>query len=244
MRKHNAENELAKREYLAWLRNAGGRSTSTLDMVAAALHRFEAFNHYKGFKTFRREQAISLKAHLAEQINEATGKPLSKATLYSTLKVHPKRRFPAWLPGYGLMDPSRGGYTERIRSGAQGAGPGGIIACRRERGRQHISCVRLRYQHARIGDQKETFGHVPVCRRRHGTDIALVGAIAFFKRRARIIVRRAVRFCIPEGPEPACQAVLLACVGARRWNDVPTGISTQWGLEQNRRDTAAVGIAV
>jgi hypothetical protein len=35
MRKYNPENELAKREYLAFLRNAGsGRSQATLDMVA------------------------------------------------------------------------------------------------------------------------------------------------------------------------------------------------------------------
>jgi integrase len=70
-------------------------------MVAAALHRFEAFNRYKSFKTFRREQAISFKAHLAAQANGVTGKPLAKATLYSTLKT--LRGFFEWLsrePGY------------------------------------------------------------------------------------------------------------------------------------------------
>jgi integrase len=101
MRKHNAENELTKREYLAFLRNAGGRSAATLDAAAAALHRFEAFNGYRSFKKFRREQAISFKAHLAAQKNAATGKPLSKATLYATLKT--LRAFFEWLarePGY------------------------------------------------------------------------------------------------------------------------------------------------
>ena len=101
MRKYNAENELAKREYLAWLRNAGGRSPATLDMIAAALHRFETFNRYKSFKAFRREQAISFKAHLTEQTNAATGKALSKSTLHSTLKT--LRAFFEWLarePGY------------------------------------------------------------------------------------------------------------------------------------------------
>ena len=34
-------------------------------MVAAAIHRFEAFNRYRNFNTFRREQAISFKEHLA-----------------------------------------------------------------------------------------------------------------------------------------------------------------------------------
>jgi integrase len=101
MRKHNAENELVKREYLAWLRNANGRSDATLDMVTAAIHRFEAFNRYKNFKTFRREQAIAFKAHLSAQKNGATGRPLAKATLHSTLKV--LRAFFEWLsrePGY------------------------------------------------------------------------------------------------------------------------------------------------
>jgi integrase len=101
MRKHNPENELAKREYLSWLRNAGGRSNATLDIAAAALNRFEAFNRYRAFKTFRREQAIGFKTHLASQKSETTGKPLAKATLYSTLKV--LRGFFEWLarePGY------------------------------------------------------------------------------------------------------------------------------------------------
>ncbi len=101
MRKHNAENELAKREYLVFLRNAGGRSEATIDPVAAALHRFEAFNGYRSFKKFRREQAVSFKNHLAGQTSAATGKPLSKATLYANLKA--LRAFFEWLarePGY------------------------------------------------------------------------------------------------------------------------------------------------
>jgi integrase/recombinase XerD len=101
MRKYNPDNELAKREYRDFLRNAGGRSEATLDMVAAAIHRFEAFNRYCSFKSFQRKQAISFKDHLAQQKNEATGRPLSKATLYSTLKS--LRAFFEWLarePGY------------------------------------------------------------------------------------------------------------------------------------------------
>jgi integrase/recombinase XerD len=101
MRKHHPRNELAKREYLAWLQEAGGRSPETIDAAAAAVHRFEGYTSYKDFKTFRREQAISFKAHLAEQKSQATGKPLAKATLHTTLK-HLKAFF-EWLsrePGY------------------------------------------------------------------------------------------------------------------------------------------------
>ncbi len=101
MRKHNPENELVKREYLAWLRNAGGRNVATLDQVAAALHAFETFTRYGSFKAFRREQAISFKSHLAELVNAVTGKPLSKATLHSRLAA--LKAFFEWLsrePGY------------------------------------------------------------------------------------------------------------------------------------------------
>ena len=62
MRKNNPENELAKREYVAFLRNAGGRSEATLDMVVAALHRFEAFNRYKSFKTFAGNMRSALRS--------------------------------------------------------------------------------------------------------------------------------------------------------------------------------------
>lgn len=101
MRKHNAENERMKREYLDWLKGAQGRSEATLDIAAAAIDRFEAHAGFRDFKKFRREQAISFKQHLAGERHRTTGKPLSKATLYGTLKA--VRAFFEWLsrePGY------------------------------------------------------------------------------------------------------------------------------------------------
>jgi site-specific recombinase XerD len=101
MAKHNAANEVAKRDYLSWLANAQGRSETTLDAVAAAIHRFEAFNGYRDFRGYRRQQAISFKQHLADIRNGKTGKPLAKATLVSTLNA--VRAFFEWLarePGY------------------------------------------------------------------------------------------------------------------------------------------------
>jgi integrase len=95
VRKHNPENELAKRRYLAWLKNAEQLEDSTLDAAAAAIHGFETFRRYANFKSFRHEQAISYKAHLAEQTNTQTGKPLSKATLRSRLMA--LRTFIEWL---------------------------------------------------------------------------------------------------------------------------------------------------
>lgn len=101
MARFNADNELAKRAYFDWLRNACGRHESTVDQVAAAIHDFEAFNRFKPFKTFRREQAMSYKQYLADHRNHATGKPLRKATIYARCKA--LRAFFEWLarePGY------------------------------------------------------------------------------------------------------------------------------------------------
>ncbi|MFN3859648.1 MAG: tyrosine-type recombinase/integrase [Caulobacter sp.] len=101
MRKINPANELAKRNYLAWLRNARGMSPATIDQAAAAIDSFAASTRQADFKTFRREQVISYKEALARQVNPDTGKPLAKATLNSRVKV--LRAFFEWLsqePGY------------------------------------------------------------------------------------------------------------------------------------------------
>jgi integrase len=100
-RRNNPENERIKHEYLSWLRNAQTRSEATIDIAAAAIHRFEAHSGYRNFKSFRREQAISFKGYLASQRHETTGKPLAAATIYSTLNA--VRAFFEWLshqPGY------------------------------------------------------------------------------------------------------------------------------------------------
>jgi integrase/recombinase XerD len=50
-----------------------------------AISRFESYTKYKDFKAFHYQQAVCFKSHLAKQTNQQTGKPLSKATLNSTL---------------------------------------------------------------------------------------------------------------------------------------------------------------
>src|SRR5690349_8858752 len=101
MTKPNAENERVKREYLIWLKEARGRSEPTLDIAAAAIDRFQAHTRRRDFRKFRPEQAASFKAHLAAEISITTGKPLSKPTLYGTLRA--VAGFFEWLsrePGY------------------------------------------------------------------------------------------------------------------------------------------------
>ena len=106
MTDHNPNNERIKRRYLAYLREAKRYSESTVDAVAKALFRFEAYTKFRDFKAFHFEQAIAFKRHLAEQESEVTGEKLSKATLHSTLG-HLKGFF-QWLAG-------QPGFKSRLR---------------------------------------------------------------------------------------------------------------------------------
>jgi integrase len=105
MQKHNAANERIKREYFTYLQEARRQSEASVDAVAAALARFEAYTRCRDFKTFNHQQAVAFKQWLSGRRNETTGKPLSKATLHATLS-HLKRFF-QWLAG-------RPGYKSRF----------------------------------------------------------------------------------------------------------------------------------
>jgi site-specific recombinase XerD len=99
MKKTTRPNERIKREYFIWLKEAKGRNEASIDSVAKALSRFETYTKFRDFKQFHIEQAKGFKAHLAGQVR--TGKGLSAATLYSTLRV--LKAFFQWLaerPGY------------------------------------------------------------------------------------------------------------------------------------------------
>ena len=101
MPKFHPENERMKHKYLAWLKEAQGKSENTLDQVAAAISLFEKCNGYRDFKRFHIEQARKFKRWLAEQRHPKTGKPLSKATIHARLMA--VKAFFKWLadqPGY------------------------------------------------------------------------------------------------------------------------------------------------
>lgn len=101
MTKHNTDNERIKRLYFTYLKDAKGQSVPTVDGVAKALNRFEVYTKHREFNKFHFNQAIGFKNHLAEQKSQQSGKPLSKATLHSTLGN--LRKFFQWLsdkPGY------------------------------------------------------------------------------------------------------------------------------------------------
>ena len=101
MPKHNAANERIKREYLQYLRHARRHSEASLDAVAKAIARFEEATGWKDFGRFHRAQAMAFKRKLDDARAVRTGKPLSRATVHSTLSA--LRQFLIWLagqPGY------------------------------------------------------------------------------------------------------------------------------------------------
>lgn len=108
MTSYNATNERMKRQYFAYLADALGHSDQTVDAVAKAIARFEAYTRHKDFKTFHIEQAKAFKRDLADQRSHRNGEQLSKATLYATLTA--LKRFFVWLAG-------QPGYKSRIDYG-------------------------------------------------------------------------------------------------------------------------------
>lgn len=105
MTKYNAANERIKRQYFAYLEEAQGRSGQTVNAVADAIARFEAYTRCKDFKAFHIEQAKAFKRDLADQRGRRSGEPLSKATVYAILSA--LKRFFVWLAG-------QPGYKSRI----------------------------------------------------------------------------------------------------------------------------------
>lgn len=97
MKKYNEQNERIKRDYYRYLKEARKQSEASIDVIALAINRFEVYNSYKDFKAFHREQAVGFKHRLAEQLNQQTGKPLSKSTVRATLTA--LRAFFIWLAG-------------------------------------------------------------------------------------------------------------------------------------------------
>lgn len=95
MKKHNPNNERAKRNYLAFLKEAKRQSETSIDMVAKSLKRFEEYTGFRDFKVFHIEQAVGFKKHLTKQANQRTGEPMSKSTMSVTLR-HLKGFF-QWL---------------------------------------------------------------------------------------------------------------------------------------------------
>ena len=101
MKSYNPKNERIKRDYFILLRQADQMAEATVDGVRKALLRFEEFSGRADFGSFSQEQAIGFKKFLNKQMAIHTNKPLSHATIYSTVQA--VQSFFRWLarePGY------------------------------------------------------------------------------------------------------------------------------------------------
>ncbi|MGE5539626.1 MAG: tyrosine-type recombinase/integrase [Gemmatimonas sp.] len=105
VRKTNPGNDRLKREYLVYLKDARQRSEATVEQVRHAIDRFEAYNGFKDFGTFNKEQALAFKHQLLGAKGPRSRRQLSKATAHHILRS--LREFLIWLHG-------RPGYRRRV----------------------------------------------------------------------------------------------------------------------------------
>jgi len=97
MKNIDANNERLKLDYQDHLRHAEGLDHKTIDKVLTAIRQFETSTKCKPFLTFNKHQAMAFKDWLDTARNTRTGKPLSMATIGSTLRV--VREFFRWVAG-------------------------------------------------------------------------------------------------------------------------------------------------
>ena len=95
MIKYNSSNERVKREYYEYQKEANRKSSSTVDNIRKAIDRYERFIDFVDFKGFRKQKAVAFKKNLVRTKAKGSDKPLSKATISSTLR-HLKDFF-KWL---------------------------------------------------------------------------------------------------------------------------------------------------
>ena len=97
MKKFDPKNERLKLDYQDYLRHAEGLDHKTIDKVMAGIRQFETSTNCKPFLRFNKDQAMAFKDWLDTARNSRTGKPLSKATIASTLRA--VREFFRWAAG-------------------------------------------------------------------------------------------------------------------------------------------------
>jgi integrase len=101
MTAYNPRNERIKRDYFILLKQADQMAEATVDGIRKALMRFEEFTGFADFASFSRDQAIGFKQRLTKTRALHSGKPLSHATILSTVQA--VQAFFRWLarePGY------------------------------------------------------------------------------------------------------------------------------------------------
>lgn len=86
MKKRHIKNVRAVHEYCHFLKEAKSLCEASVDGITKAINRFEEYTNYKDFNKFHCQQAVGFKKYLIGQKNVVTDKPLSKATLHTTIR--------------------------------------------------------------------------------------------------------------------------------------------------------------
>lgn len=105
-KKFNAKNERLKRDYLRHQKEARSRASTTVNGMAKAINRYEAYTGYKDLGSFNKEQAMGFKKQLATTKAQRGGDVISKSTMLQTLNA--LKDFFGWLA-------TQQGYKTRIR---------------------------------------------------------------------------------------------------------------------------------
>lgn len=122
MKKIEPKNERVKLDYQDYLRHAEGLDHKTIDKAMTAIRQFEKSTSCKSFSRFNKTQAMDFKDWLDIAKNGRTGKPLSKATIASTLRS--VRSFFKWLSdqkGYKTAHSKDWVYLRQPRKDARAA---------------------------------------------------------------------------------------------------------------------------
>jgi integrase len=172
-RNHCPANERIKRRYMIRIRETKGKHHATIDSAAAAIARYEEFTKYRDFKRFHIEQVRVFKKYLTEDaVAVRSGKPLSAATIASTLRI--LRAFFLWLA-------DQPGYRARIRySDAEYFTPPGQT--------ERIAAGRIERPGPELEDVHTLLDTMPVSTLLHQRDRALVALIALTAARDSAVI--------------------------------------------------------
>jgi integrase/recombinase XerD len=95
----NIKNEIVKRKFFRWLKEAHGRCDSTVNSIEKAIWIYEDFTGQADFATFNSDKAVEFKEWLKKRKNK--NKPLSLTTYCTYLRyLHTFFLWLSWQPGY------------------------------------------------------------------------------------------------------------------------------------------------
>ncbi len=99
MSKGNVKNELIKRKFLKWLKEADGRCDSTVDNVEKVIWLYEDFTKQADFRVFNPDRVIQFKQWLKKR--QFRDKTISIVTYYTYLRyLHKFFTWLSWQPRY------------------------------------------------------------------------------------------------------------------------------------------------